>query len=130
MSLVVRLLYSVLDSECTLTTDEAKADWLAKYVPDIEDSFVPLFYGMCTAYSHACGEKDVFNMLVDGAADDIPKQRKTLLAAIETFVKSKGRAATLHCAKCHTELDITTTIIQNRSTGKIFCVQHGFGKPR
>ncbi len=112
-----------------MTTDEAKAEWLKKAIQDMDDKLVPHIYGMCTVYAHVCLANDVFKELGDGDEGSNDELRTTLLSAIDISLKAQDRLCTLHCAKCKTGLDfITDTIVQDRSTGKIFCVTCKFVK--
>ena len=129
MSRVIRLLYSVLDPKRTMTTDEAKAEWLKKSILDMDDKLVPHIYGMCTAYAHVCDDNDVFKELCAGYEGSNDELRTTLLSSIGISLKAKDRRCTFHCAKCKTGLDfITDTMVQDRPTGKIFCVSCRFEK--
>ncbi len=130
MGLIIRLLYHVLDPERAKTTDKDRADWLSKHVLEMDDQSVPQVYGMCSAYSHVCNDSDSFKALAEGAAGNVRDLRKTMLSVIKDSLDAGEHRCTLHCAKCKTGLDLTTTIVQDSMTGKIFCVTCRFGKKR
>ena len=130
MSRVVRLLYRLLEPNLTLTTNEAKADWLAKYVQDMRNYLVFPVYSLCGACAYMRHDDDVFKMLVARESPNIQKMRATLLDAIKISLKSKEHVCMPSCSRYKADLDMATTITRSRTTGEIFYVKHEMVKQK